>query len=145
MKMNEKHKFRQNWYRWHHSKQNDLTKKMHLITYPETYETPSKIQLFHPRSNYSKFNISIPLISSSRPRVASAGIAKRNQFDRNFTSNLSDRQQKSIEHLIKTRRTSIDNLWNIQRPYSEVRLRQHLRRRMGRCGRGPPPPAPCIR
>ena len=36
---------------------------MRLITYPETYETPSKIQLFHPRPNCSKFNISIPLTS----------------------------------------------------------------------------------
>ena len=52
---------------------------MRLITYPETYETSSKSQLSHPRPNYSKFNISIPVISSSRPRVASAGIAKRNQ------------------------------------------------------------------
>ena len=45
---------------------------MHLITFPETYETPSKIRLFHPRPNYSKF--------SFNARVASAGIAKRNQL-----------------------------------------------------------------
>ena len=49
------HKFRQNWCRWHHSKQNDLTKTMRLFTYPETYEKPSKIQLFHPRPTCSKF------------------------------------------------------------------------------------------
>ena len=34
---------------------------MRLIAYPETYDTPSKIQLFHPRPHCSKFDISIPL------------------------------------------------------------------------------------
>ena len=58
----ENKKNRQIWCRWYHSQQNDLTKKMHLITYPETYDTSSKIQLFHLRLNCSKFNISIPLI-----------------------------------------------------------------------------------
>ena len=58
-----KHKFRQNWCRWYHSTRNDLTKKMRLIAYPEAYDTPSKIQLFHRRPHCSKFNISIPLTS----------------------------------------------------------------------------------
>ena len=55
-----KHKLRQNWCRWYHSTRNNLTKKIRLIAYRETYDTPSKIQWFHPRPNCSKFNISIP-------------------------------------------------------------------------------------
>jgi len=60
-----------------HWKQNDLTKKMHLITYPETYTIENSII---PSS--SKLLQSFPLyVKLHGPRVASSGIAKRNQFD----------------------------------------------------------------
>ena len=60
-----------------HWKQNDLTKKMHLITYPETYTIENSII---PSS--SKLLQSFPLyVKLHGPRVASSGIAKRNQVD----------------------------------------------------------------
>ena len=66
-----KHKLRQNWCRWYHSKRNDLTKKMRLITYPETCENPSKDQFFHPRPNCSTFNslFIFPLPTHSCPHL----------------------------------------------------------------------------
>ena len=60
-----------------HWKQNDLTKKMHLITYSETHTIENSII---PPS--SKLLQSFPLyVKLHGPRVASSGIAKRNQFD----------------------------------------------------------------